>query len=228
MRHWLFVLIGFAAMAIPALSTAQPVAACPAAPDFSRYGADREAIEYARAIGQAVSQREDAPGLDRAGDLAMLLLPDLIADRVSTCAEPAMSPASQPAICNAEARRALSAYLTTAIPADQLRDVWSFLAPRAGPIPPSDPSVPLAGWRFNALSSDGLPLRYNLVLAPPHIDNRRERAWQYLQHHRSGEAVMSAVSQFIQSRQSDGRGEAAICPVTHAEAQRQIGQLAQP
>ncbi len=228
MRHWLIALIGFAALAAPAASVAQPVAACPPAPDFSRYGADREAIEYARAIGQAVNAREEAPGLDRAADLAVLLLPDLTADGASSCAEPAVDAASQPTACNAEARRALSAYLTTAIPADQIRDVWSFLVPRAGPIPPSDPSVPLAGWRFTVLSPGGLALRYNLVLAPPHIDNRRERAWQYLQNHRSGEAVMSAVSQFIQSRLADGRGEAAICPVAHAEIQRLIGELAQP
>ncbi len=223
MRHWLVALVGFTAMAVSAPSAAQPVAACPAAPDFSRYGADREAIEYARAIGQAVNARDEATGLDRAADLAMLLLPDLVP---AAACDAAPTPSSPAADCNAEARRALSAYLATAIPADQLRDVWSFLAPRAGPIPSSDPSVPLVGWRFTALSN-GNP-GYNHVAAPAHIDNRRERAWEYLQNHRNGRAVMSAVRQFVQSRVGDGRGEAAICPVAHAETERLIGELAEP
>lgn len=191
MRALLAAVLAFAAFAaVPA--SAEPVAACPAAPDFSRYGAEREAIEYARAMGQAVNAREEAATLDRAADLAMLLLPDAAA------ACPAGQPAPEPA-CHADDRRALAAYLASAIPAEQIRDVWSFLLPRAGPIPPADPAQPLAGWRFTRLSASGA-LTYNLVTAPPHIDNRRERAWQYLSNHRSGEAVMSAVSQFVQSR----------------------------
>lgn len=186
--------LGFAFLVVANPSAAQQVAACPAAPDFSRYGAEREAIEYARAMGQAVNAREEAASLDRAADLAMLLLPDARAGAACQAGQPAPEPA-----CHAEDRRALAVYLASAIPAEQIRDVWSFLLPRAGPIPPADPAQPLAGWRFTRLSASGA-LTYNLVTAPPHIDNRRERAWQYLSNHRSGEAVMSAVSQFVQSR----------------------------
>ena len=228
MRGLLAILVGLAA-ALPFVpAQAQPAVACPAVPDFSRYGAEREAVEYARAMGLAVNAREEAAGLDRTGDIAMLLMPDLAPVPANGCPEDAAEPALPAVACNMEARRALSLYLDTAIPLEQIRDVWSFLVPRAGPIPSGDPAVPLAGWRFTALTDSGLPLRYNDVPARPHIDGRRARAWQYLMNHRSGEAAMSAVSQFIQSRLADGRGEVAICPVAHAETQRLIGQLAQP
>ena len=216
MRGTWATLLAFVAAMLAAPGLAQPAALCPAVPDFSRYGAEREAVEYARAMGQAVNAREEAAGLDRTADLAVLLMPDLVPVAASDCGEEAAATVSREQMCNAEARRALSAYLATAIPAEQVRDVWSFLAPRAGPIPSSDPAVPIVGWRFTALTASGLPLRYNDVPAPAHIDGRRERAWQYLTHHRSGEAVMSAVSQFIQSRLADGRGAAAICPTAHA------------
>lgn len=197
MKLWLVTLAAIAAFAAaPAL--AQPVAACPAAPDFTRYPADREAIEYARAVDQAVNAREEAAGLDRAADLAMLLLPDANLDGGCAGGQP-----PRVSTCQAENRRALTAYLATAIPAEQIRDVWSFLLPRAGLLPPADPAQPLIGWRFTRLSADG-QLAYNHVMAPPYIDNRRERAWQYLMRHRSGEAVMSAVSQFVQSRTAGG------------------------
>jgi hypothetical protein len=193
MRHSLLALLA-CLLAPAAPAAAQAATACPAAPDFSRYGTEREAIEYARAMGQAVNAREEAAGLDRAADLAMLLLPDA----PSTAACPGGQPAPEPT-CHADDRRALAAYLASAIPAEQIRDVWSFLLPRAGPIPPADPAQPLTGWRFTRISVSGV-LTYNLITAPPHIDNRRERAWQYLSNHRSGEAVISAVSQFVQSR----------------------------
>ncbi len=196
MKLWLIALAAVATFAAPA--QAQPVAACPAAPDFSRYGAEREAIEYARAMGQAVNAREEAAGLNRAADLAMLLLPDTAS--AAGCADREPAPAS---VCHIQNRSDLAAYLATAIPAEQIRDVWSFLLPRTGLIPPADPAQPLVGWRFTRLSAGG-QLAYNHITAPPYIDGRRERAWQYLSHHRSGEAVMSAVTQFVQSR--TGRG----------------------
>lgn len=195
MRLFLAAALGFVAL-IASAASAQPAPACPAAPDFSRYGADREAIEYARAMGQAVNARAEAQGLDRAADLAKLLLPE----PGTGCSGGEPVPAST---CHIENRRALSAYLATAIPAEQIRDVWSFLLPRAGLIPPADPAQPLVGWRFTRLSAGG-QLAYNAVLAPPFIDGRRERAWQYLMNHRSGEAVMSAVTQFVQSRSTAG------------------------
>ena len=192
MRGWLIAVIAAAFAAVPA--QAQSASACPAAPDFSSYGSDREAIEYARAIGQAVNAREEAARLDRAADLATLLLPDTTQD--TGCAG---GQASAMSTCQADQRQALSTYLASVIPAEQIRDVWSFLLPRAGPIPPADPAQPLAGWRFTRLSA-GAQIVYNEVVAPPYIDGRRERAWQYLTHHRSGEAVMSAVGQFVASR----------------------------
>lgn len=204
MKLWLITLAAIAAFAAPA--QAQPAIACPAAPDFSRYPADREAIEYARAIDQAVNARDEAAGLNRAADLAMLLLPDPASAAGCSGGEPA--PAST---CQVANHRDLAAYLATAIPAEQVRDVWSFLLPRAGLIPPADPAQPLVGWHFTRLAADG-QLAYNEVIAPPYIDNRRERAWQYLMHHRSGEAVMSAVTQFVQSRSVSG----AIAPCSDA------------
>lgn len=217
MKSAFATLLLLAAAMLAAPASAQSAAACPAAPDFSRYGAEREAVEYARAMGLAVNAREEAAGLDRAADLATLLMPDLVPVDGNGCAEDAGAPVSPAALCNAEARRGLAAYLASAIPAEQIRDVWSFLVPRAGPIPSGDPAVPLAGWRFTRLTGSGLPLRYNAVPAPAHIDGRRDRAWQYLSNHRSGEAMMSAVSQFIQSRLAEGRGAAAICPVAHVQ-----------
>ncbi len=130
--------------------------------------------------------------------------------------------------CQQEATGAFADYLRSAIPAEQIAEVWDFLLPRAGPLPPADPRERLVGWRFSMTDGSATGITYNNVFAAPHIDGRRERAWQYLQNHRNGRAVMSAVSQFIQSRLSDGRGEAAICPVAHAETQSLIGELAQP
>ncbi len=137
--------------------------------------------------------------------------------------------------CNNEARLALSAYITATLPAGHIEEVWSFLVPRAGYVPqneplrPNSPLRPLGSPRLTKLTGGALPLVYNrFPRFEQHIDNRRERAWQYLQNHRNGRAVMSAVSQFIQSRLADGRGEAAICPVAHAETVRLIGELAQP
>ena len=75
----------------------------------------------------------------------------------------------------------------------------------------ADPAQPLVGWRFTRLSAGG-QLAYNEVIAPAYIDGRRERAWQYLMNHRSGEAVMSAVTQFVQSRSMSGA--TALCSDT--------------
>jgi len=137
--------------------------------------------------------------------------------------------------CNNEARMALSAYIATTLPSGQIEEIWSFLLPRAGYVPQNhglgqiDSLMPLRSPRLTRLTDGGLPLIYNhFPQFEQHIDNRRERAWQYLRNHRNGRAIMSAVSQFIQSRLADGRGEAAICPVAHAETQRLMGEPRQP
>ena len=230
----------------------------------------REAIEHGRAMDIAVEARRDAPGLDRAADVAQLVFPLVVtlvdyADgggcgpeiedshgtedfkavglddarsemrtKAGLTDSSALSQTSVDAFaalrlsCQHESTAAFAAYLGTALPREQLADTWDFLIPRAGPLPPADPHERLAGWRFAIFHASPTALSYNVVPSPQHIDGRRERAWQYLQNHRNGRAVMSAVSQFIQSRLADGRGEVAICPVAHAETQRLIGQLAQP
>ncbi len=235
---------------------------------MQRERAQREAIEYGRAMAVAMEARQEAAGLDRGYDLARILLPNMVLPialsehcftgdwiaededagghesiaeaEVAIRREEGTAPdalvagerlsafATRRDACNDEMRRDLGHYLNGAIPADQLSEVWAFIVPRAGGVPPTDPAHPIESRRLTALSASGLPLRYDEVAAPQHIDNRRERAWQYLQNHRNGRLVMSAVSQFIQSRLSDGRGEAAICPVAHAETQSLIGELAQP
>ena len=63
MKSAFATLLLLAAAMLAAPASAQSAAACPAAPDFSRYGAEREAVEYARAMGLAVNAREEAAGL---------------------------------------------------------------------------------------------------------------------------------------------------------------------
>lgn len=233
-----------------------------------RERAQREAIEYGRAMAVALEARREAPALDRAQDVARLVLPLLVtpvdfADgggcgpdvslgnggelifaveeqdferdiraRAGQMDARPLARASVAAVadslvaCQVEATRSFATYLASAIPPQQLAELWGFLVPRAGPIPLEDPTQALEGWRLVMRDPASDALIFNSVPAPQHIEGRRERAWQYLQNHRNGKAVMSAVTQFLESRLVDGRGEAAICPVAHAETQRLIAQLA--
>jgi hypothetical protein len=117
--------------------------------------------------------------------------------------------------CNAEIRRDLAAYLTSALPPEQLRELWDFLVPRAGAHVPVDGAQEIGGARLLYFGEDGtLRIPRGEGGGPPHVANRRERAWQYLANHRNGRAVMSALTQFVAARRAAGQGEAALCPAT--------------
>lgn len=88
------VLAGLAAAALAMAQSAAPACPAPSAPascadagkctgplyeQAKREREQREAIEYARDLGQAVAERRDNAGLDRAYDLARLLMPNLLA-----------------------------------------------------------------------------------------------------------------------------------------------------
>ena len=117
--------------------------------------------------------------------------------------------------CNAEIRRDLGTYLTGALPAAQLRDLWDFLVPRAGAYVPTDGAQEIGGARLLYFGEDGaLRIPDGEGGGPPYVANRRERAWQYLANHRNGRAVMSALNQFVAARVASGRDEAMLCPAT--------------
>ena len=275
---WAMALLAMAAIGTPAFAcsfvTPRPIcdggAACTDAvvAQLQRERAQREAIEYGRAMAQAVAARSESAGLDRSYDLARILLPNMVLPLAlyeSSCTGPfgededggghiaveeaeavirsatGLAPtaplpvgqlrafAAHRLACNGEVRRDLAAYLAYALPAGQLRELWDFLLPRADAVVPTDAMQPVTSGRLLYFAHDGqLVIPDGEEGKDSFIENRRERAWQYLQNHRNGRAVMSAVSQFIQSRLSDGRGEAAICPVAHVETQRLIGELARP
>lgn len=270
------LLLAMSAAATPAAASCTPVpvsVVCaskdkcsgPLYEQAKREREQREAIEYARAMGQAVAARRDAAGLDRAYDLARLLMPNIAVpvDFGSTggsCSSeiedndggPAIlrdafeaelrraaglaadaplrrndvtALAHQRTLCNDEARRTLAGYLTSAIPAAKLRDAWDFLLPRAGLFPPADPKQALTGWRFTTFNGPDAPPGFHDVPAPDHIAGRRERAWHYLEHHPTGRPLLIAVQRFIASRTADPRGEAVLCPMTHAETLKMIEGL---
>lgn len=117
--------------------------------------------------------------------------------------------------CNAEIRRDLGAYLTSALPPAQLRDLWDFLVPRAGSYVPTDGAQEIGGARLLYFGEDGgLRIPEGEGGGPPHVAARRERAGEYLANHRNGRAVMSALNQFVAARVANGRSEAALCPAT--------------
>jgi hypothetical protein len=217
--------------------------------------AQREAIEYGRAMAQAVDRRSASPALDRSYDLARILMPNMVApvaSREDSCdgwtaededregqhdsievaeavirGESGMAAdapvdfalvsgfAARRTQCNAEIRRDLGAYLTSALPSEQLRDLWDFLVPRAGATVPIDGAQEIGGARLLIFGEDGaLRIPDGEGGGPPHIASRRERAGEYLANHRNGRAVMSALNQFVAARVANGRSEAALCPVT--------------
>ncbi len=117
--------------------------------------------------------------------------------------------------CNTEIRRDLAAYLTSALPSAQLRELWDFLVPRAGAHVPGDAAQDIGGARLLYFGEDGaLRIADGEGGGPPHVAARRERAGQYLANHRNGRAVMSALNQFVGARVANGRSEAALCPGT--------------
>ncbi len=117
--------------------------------------------------------------------------------------------------CNAEIRRDLATYLTSALPPPQLRDLWDFLVPRAGAYVPTDGAQEIGGARLLYFGEDGaLRIRDGEGGGPPHVAARRVRAGEYLANHRNGRAVMSALNQFVAARVANGRSEAALCPAT--------------
>jgi hypothetical protein len=126
--------------------------------------------------------------------------------------------------CNDEYRRGLAAYLRTAIPAAQMRDVWRFLAPRVGGELPSDGAQPIADARITALQTGTgtiVPLRiYDGRM--DYIGARRERAAQFLANHPDGQAVMRAVNAYTASNLGDPRGVAVWCPMVAASAPAEV------
>jgi hypothetical protein len=215
----------------------------------------REAIEYGRAMAQAMNARVESPALDRGYDLARILLPNMVlpvALSEDSCvgwtaededseghhdsieeAEAAIrretglvpgapvnsallsSFATRRLACNAEIRRDLAAYLTSALPRDQLHELWDFLLPRAGAWVPSNGAETVGSGRLLYFGVNGqLAIPDDSGGRETHIDARRERAWHYLAHHRNGRAIMSALNQFVAARTRNGREEAALCPAT--------------
>ncbi len=112
--------------------------------------------------------------------------------------------------CQDEVVRGFTAYLGTALSPDKRDDLWNFLVPRAGLIPPVTPAEPLPGYRFTARTGSPDGLMFNEVPAASYIARSRERAWQYLENHRNGRALMSAVRQYLLLL--DGREASTLCP----------------
>jgi hypothetical protein len=136
--------------------------------------------------------------------------------------QPLMALAALQPACNDEVRRALAAYLTTAVPAEQLRETWAFIIPRAGMTVPADAAQPITDGRLTRFA--GTTLAYAETRQPPYISRRRERGWAYLRNHHNGQAVMTAIGLFIDSLPAD-RTPATLCPVAAAERARLITQL---
>jgi hypothetical protein len=117
--------------------------------------------------------------------------------------------------CNTEIRRDLAVYLNSALPSEQLRELWDFVVPRAGGHIPPDGAQDLKNNRLLYFGEDGaLRIPDEQDGLPPHVAARRERAGEYLANHRNGRAVMSALIQFVAARVANGRSEAALCPAT--------------
>ncbi len=119
--------------------------------------------------------------------------------------------------CNAEVRRGFAAYLRTALPAEQIGELWNFMVPRAGATIPADGAEPLTGGSLTLLEPD----RRTISPAPfspiPHISDRKERAAQYLRRHDNGIALMSALQQYWTVRVAPSLDRPAdLCPVADA------------
>lgn len=275
MLRWLvtlaasWMLLGTAPAAACSIISDDPVCAptgeC-AGPVFEQFNLQREmrdATEHAQRVAGVVEQRERSAGLDRAYDIARLILPNLVLPHIgyNSCGDfvedgdasggqdpdeflarlpiTVRSPVphvqmdlllkifDQRAACNAEIRRDFARSLNRDLTNEQLTDVWRFILPRSGEGLSTDPNYAISSLRLTALTGNAPPLTFYAVPnLRQHIKRRRELAWEYLQSNDNGRAVMSAVSQFIQLRLADGRGEAAICPLAHAETQRLMTELA--
>ena len=185
--------------------------------------ADRLAgVHYARDMSFALAARERSPTLDRARDLAELLVPDVLPEPTMVATGDSAGWEDPEAgarwvNCHRELRNGVADYLRTVLSEEDSAELWQMLLPRAMTSIPADGAQSLGGSPMVRLSGGGLPLVIRERTIAPFAQRRLERAWQYLQNHRNGRAAMSAVSQYIESRLADGRGEAAICPTAYAQ-----------
>ena len=201
----------------PVAQRCAPTGQCsgPVFDQFQRAQEEVAAVRYAREMGQAVDARAHGAGLDRAADIAQLLMPRVghapAAPSQACAAAAVITPADG---CTSAAQQAFARYLPSVLSTAQMQDVWSFLLPRAGLLPPPA-GQPLTGWRFTALATGPLPYRYAEppgVLQPPHIAQRRDRAGEYLRHHPTGTRAMAALALFLRSWQAGEQGAAQACP----------------
>lgn len=128
--------------------------------------------------------------------------------------------------CNAEVRRGFAAYLRTALPAEQLRELWTFMVPRAGAVVPTDGAEPVTGGSLTLLGPDGRTISPDPLSTIPHIADRKERAAQYLRRHDNGIALMSALQQFWTVRVAPSLERPAdLCPAADAAMVAYVGTI---
>lgn len=114
--------------------------------------------------------------------------------------------------CNAANRRSIATWLATVIDRETMLELWDFLLPRIGLVPPVDAAQSINGDPLLAFVEDrSRPLVAAANSGPAHVVGRRGRAQDYLRNHRNGRLVSGAISGWL--ARPGATDPAAACPV---------------